>query len=454
MHPPRNWFALQLKTISTVYLDTYLNTNDQIMSLSSLVLLGLGLLATPLAAQPQGTWEGAIALPNLQLTIHVHFAEQDGNLTATIDIPQQGAKGLPLQNVRVEADTVYFELQAGPGLATFNGTFQSPDRIAGTFQQASITAPFHLDKAADQEPEDEPDTPGEAIELDTGTGTLHGTLVLPEQTSPVPVALLIAGSGPTDRDGNTRAGTIQLENNSLRMVAEGLAEHGIATVRYDKRGVAGSIGAATTEADLRFDHYVADAIAWLKKLNSDERFSDTFVIGHSEGALLATLAAQQVAVEGAILIAGAGRSAPVILQEQLSKQLGSSDLEAATNILDQLSAGETVDDVPTTLATLFRPSVQPYMISWFRYDPAQEIAKLTVPILLVQGTTDIQVPEADAHLLADAHPNANLLVLNGMNHVLKTASGDRMAQMPVYTDPSLPLHDGLLEHLLAFLQQK
>lgn len=420
--------------------------------LASLFLLGFGLMTAPLAAQPEGTWKGAIALPNIELTIHVHFAEANNALTATIDIPQQGANGLPLQNVRFEADTVHFELQAGPGLATFKGTFISATRMEGTFQQAGISAPFHLEKAADaaDEPEDN-DQIGETVDLDTGTGVLQGTLVLPEQSGPVPVALLISGSGPTDRDGNTRAGTVQLENNSLRFVAEGLAEQGIATVRYDKRGVAASMGAATAEADLRFDHYIADATGWLAKLNADERFSDTFVIGHSEGALIATLAAQQASVAGVIAVAGAGRSAPVILEEQLSKQLPAADLEQAKNILNTLLTGETVDDVPSTLAALFRPSVQPYMISWFRFDPARELANVSVPVLIIQGTTDIQIPEADARLLADAQPDAKLVILDGMNHVLKTASGDRIAQMPVYADPTLPLHEELLDHLVRFI---
>lgn len=405
-------------------------------------------------AQPLGTWAGAINLPNLNLNISVHLTQGDEALSATIDIPQQGAMGLPLQNVRYATDTLSFELQAGPGLATFASTFTTSDRLEGTFQQAGISAPFYIERVPEdpQASAKAPETIGTAVELAIASGTLHGTLIVPDGVDQPPVALIIAGSGPTDRDGNTRAGSMQLINNSLRLLAEDLAAEGIATLRYDKRGVAASLGAATNEADLRFSDYVDDAVAWLNQLNGDPQFGNLFVIGHSEGALIGTLAAQQVDVAGVITMAGAGRTAPAVLDEQLSNQLTGDLLDQARTIMSELSEGRTVEETPPELATLFRPSVQPYIISWFRHDPAQALAEVSVPVLIVQGTTDVQVPTSDAHLLAAATPDAELVIIDGMNHVLKAASGDRVAQLPVYTNPELPLHDELIAPLVRFIQ--
>src|SRR5690606_11236335 len=126
----------------------------------------------------------------------------------------------------------------------------------------------------------------------------------PAGGAPSPVVLIIAGSGPTDRDGNSPL--LPGQNNSLRLLAEGLAQRGIATLRYDKRGIAESANAELREADLRFNTYVDDAAALLSRLHDDARFSRVSVVGHSEGALIAVMAAQKAAVDAIVSIAGAG----------------------------------------------------------------------------------------------------------------------------------------------------
>jgi uncharacterized protein len=289
-----------------------------------------------------------------------------------------------------------------------------------------------------------------AIELRTGTGTLHGTLLIPAGAKqPMPVALIIAGSGPTDRDGNSPL--LPGKNNSLKMVAEALAANGVATVRYDKRGVAASRGAASREADLRFAHYVNDATLWLQDLAADKRFKDVMVVGHSEGSLIGIMAAQRAPVTRVISLAGAGRSATTVIEEQLRRQIGSGPLlDDALRILNSLREGRTVDSVPPMLLALYRPSVQPYLISWITIDPAEEIARLKVPVLVVQGSTDIQIALADAELLAKANPKAQLALIDGMNHVLKEVR-DPSAQMDSYGNPSLPLHPQLIEALRGFV---
>ena len=291
------------------------------------------------------------------------------------------------------------------------------------------------------------------IELKTPTGSLHGTLLVPAGAKePMPVALIIAGSGPTDRDGDSPL--LPGKNGSLKMVAQALAANGVASVRYDKRGVAASMGAATKEADLRFSHYVNDATLWLQDLAANRRFSSVMVVGHSEGSLIGIMAAKRAPVTRVISLAGAGRTALTVLEEQLTRQIGSGPLlDQALAIGRTLSEGRTVESIPPMLLALYRPSVQPYLISWLPIDPAEEIAQLKVPVLVVQGTTDIQVSTVDAERLAKGNPLAKLELIDGMNHVLKEVR-EASQQMASYGDPSLPLHRGLVETLKQFLSQR
>jgi pimeloyl-ACP methyl ester carboxylesterase len=308
--------------------------------------------------------------------------------------------------------------------------------------------------AAGQEP-DNPRPPKakfevtqEAIRLETATGVLEGTLDLPKRPAPMTVALILAGSGPTDRDGNQ----VLLRNDCLKLLGQGLAEQGIAVVRFDKRGVGQSIAAARREQDLRLETYVEDAAAWMKMLRGDPRFQTLAVIGHSEGALIGMLASKQVPPDAFVSIAGAGRDAPTVLREQLQGKLSAELSQAAEEILQALVAGRTVDNVPKDLMALFRPSVQPYLISWFRYDPSRVIAELDLPILIVQGSTDLQISVDDAKRLAQAAKRGRLLVLEGTNHVLKKASNP-LEQQLAYGTRSYPLDPRVVEEIARFLHE-
>jgi pimeloyl-ACP methyl ester carboxylesterase len=291
---------------------------------------------------------------------------------------------------------------------------------------------------------------GEPVSLSTPTGTVSGTLLIPLSAAPVPLVVVIAGSGPTDRDGNSAA--LPGANNSLRLLAEGLAARGIASVRYDKRGIAASRAAGPSEADLRFDMYADDAAAWVKRFRADIRFSTITIVGHSEGSLIGLLAVQRGSADGFVSIAGAGRRADAVIREQL--KAAPPELVAITNaMLDTLVAGRTLSaPVPPALLSLFRPSVQPYMISWLRVDPQAEIAQLTVPVLIAQGTTDVQVAPSEARLLAAAQPKATLVMVDGMNHVLKRASGTAVEQLPAYSDPALAVVPELIEAVARFVK--
>lgn len=296
--------------------------------------------------------------------------------------------------------------------------------------------------------------PGAAVEeaatVTVPAGTLHGTLLVPATVEgPVPVALIIAGSGPTDRDGNNPL--IPGRNDSLKLLAEALAAKGIASLRYDKRGIGASREAGLDEAAVVFDDFVDDAVAWVRQLEADRRFSRVVIVGHSEGSLIGAIAARRGGVAGFVSVAGMGRPAQEVLREQLRAQLPPAIMADAEAILDELEAGRTVDSVPPSLNTVFRTSVQPFVISLFRYDPAAEVARLEVPVLIVQGTTDIQVGVEEARVLADARPDARFVLIEGMNHVLKEAPADRMANVATYGDPSLPVVPRLIEEVASFI---
>jgi len=289
----------------------------------------------------------------------------------------------------------------------------------------------------------------ETITLKTETGDIEGTLTMPEAKMPVPVALIIAGSGPTDRDGNNP----MMKNNSLKMLSAELGKKGIASLRYDKRGIAKSQQAGVKEADLRFENYIQDAVSWVQLLKENKNFSSIIVIGHSEGSLIGMVASQNRLVGKFVSIAGAGQAADLIIREQLKAQ-PQFILDQSTPILDELVKGNRVENVPQMLFSLFRPSVQPYMISWFKYDPQVEIAKLKKPTLIVQGTTDIQVSIEDAKRLHTAKPDAKLVVIEGMNHIFKNVEADRTNNIQTYNQPDLPVNIELVEAISSFVMIK
>jgi pimeloyl-ACP methyl ester carboxylesterase len=281
-------------------------------------------------------------------------------------------------------------------------------------------------------------------------GAISGTLLVPDAKQPVPVVLLIAGSGPTDRDGNSPM--LPGRNDSLKMLATDFAMNGIATLRYDKRGIGQSAEAMTKESDLRFETYIDDAVAWCNQLHDDKRFSGVIIASHSEGSLIGMIAARKCRAAGFISLEGAGHTAADILRTQLKGRLPENLATENESILKSLEAGKTVENTPPQLASLYRPSVQPYLISWFKYDPAKEIAALTMPVLIIQGTTDIQMSVDDAKRMAAANPRAKLVIIEGMNHILKTVSGDMQAQIPSYSDPKLQLNEKLTPALVQFVR--
>ena len=286
------------------------------------------------------------------------------------------------------------------------------------------------------------------ISLNTATGELFGTLLLPRSDTPVPVVLIIAGSGPTDRDGNNPEGG---RNDSMKRLALILAKNNIASVRYDKRGVAASKPATPDERNLSIESYVADAQAWGQKLKTDRRLGQLILPGHSEGALVASLAAEKAGAAAVISVAGTGRPVDIVLREQLQDRLPPPLMQRANLLIDEIKAGKTDNDVPAELEVVFRPSVQPYLISLFRQDPAAAFGNLQMPALIIQGTHDIQVGVGDAQLLKDAKPDAHLALIEGMNHVLRIVPKDMDRQLASYKNPKLPLATEISSQILRFI---
>ncbi len=291
----------------------------------------------------------------------------------------------------------------------------------------------------------------QSIVLKTSSGDINGVLLKPVSKKKIPVVLIISGSGPTDKDGNQAA----MQNNSLKMLAEALKQNGIASLRFDKRGIASSRKAAKQESDAVFDDLVNDVSGWINLLAQDKSFSKIIVAGHSEGSLIGMIAsAKDKRVKKYVSIAGVGKPADEILKEQLSSR-PQAVKDLVFPMFDTLKRGETIPDVPASLNALFRPSVQPYMISWFKYNPQNEIKKLKIPSLIIQGDKDIQVSVKDADLLAAAAGNkASEKIIVNMNHVLKNIeTADQTEQLKIYSNPNLPINTEMVKEIVKFIQR-
>lgn len=391
----------------------------------------------------EGNWDGAIKVPDDPIHIVVSFQEKE-ELSGSISIPPQGVDDYPLTVEEKDGELV-FKMDAAGQTLTFKGE-QEDSKLSGTFTQAGQEFPFELSKK-EQTSDDNED--GEFLSIDTEEGTLYGELETPESEGTFPVMIIIPGSGTTDRNGNTSMG----DNNSLKMVAESLAEHGIASLRYDKRGAGKNKDATTDEEDFRFDQFIADAKAWVDLLDADERFSRIGITGHSQGSLVGMIAAKEDTVDVFVSLAGPGSSFDESILEQLGAQLPDNLLTESEDILQHLKEGEEVEDVSQALQSIFRPSLQPFLMSWMQYDPKEEIEALDIPTLIVNGTRDLQVSESEAEKLHEAKQDTDLLIIDTMNHVLKEAPDDRGGNMETYWDSDRPLADGLMDGILDFLDE-
>jgi len=275
---------------------------------------------------------------------------------------------------------------------------------------------------------------------------IHGTLLQSDELNSV-LTIIIPGSGPTDRDGNN----ISIKSDYLKMLAEGLHENGVSTFRYDKRGVGKSIGDIKSENEIKFSYFVNDVISIINHFKESERFKKIVVIGHSEGSLIGMIASRSIA-DNFISIAGSGEDYLTLIQRQLSNR-APWIISMTDSIIMQLRNDKIVDSVPPVINSLFNLNAQKYLIDASRYDPIVEISKLNIPILIIQGTNDIQVEVNDAQMLHDAAIKSRLEIIKGMNHVFRQANENYLLNLQTYGNPDLPLDDTLLNLILDFIDK-
>ncbi len=276
---------------------------------------------------------------------------------------------------------------------------------------------------------------------------IDGTLLNPSTSEKIPLAIIIGGSGPTDRDGNQQ----MMKNNSLRYLAEGLFEEGIASYRYDKRIVKQMKDRSVSEKDIRFDSFIEDAKDIIEYFRKGNEFSKIYLIGHSQGSLVAMVAAQGRA-DGFISLAGAGQSIDDVIVDQLEKQAPGLKENARESFDDLRTNGVAVNYSPG-LASIFRKDIQPFIRSWMQYNPKAEIAKLNIPVLIINGDKDLQVHVSEAEALHRAKPGAEYIVVTNMNHILKEIEGNDMENQKSYNEYKTPVMPELIESISDFIKK-
>ena len=288
-------------------------------------------------------------------------------------------------------------------------------------------------------------------EFSSGRLSIRGTVTLPGGGRPAVVALLVAGSGATDRNGNAPP---VLRANLHAQLAWRLAQRGIATLRYDKRGV-GASAAGEDQAMTTLDDFAEDVAAAVASLERDPRFRGVVVVGHSEGGWLAIRAAGRGAPAlGVALLATPGRPLIELLRSQLAQQLDSTTMARFDDAMLAYLGGDVVVGLPPALEPLFRPVNRRFMESIASFDAVAELRRLATPVLIVQGDRDVQVAVADAERLAAAAAHGELAMVSGANHLFKHAEqADRVGQLALYADPTIPVVDEVVQVLAEWINR-
>lgn len=285
-------------------------------------------------------------------------------------------------------------------------------------------------------------------------GPLGGLLLLPEEPALDTLALIIPGSGPTDRDGNGP----QIQTAMYQLLAQGLAEQGIASLRIDKRGLFSSAAAVEDANAVTLKDYAQDLYSWIAVAKSQLGVGCVWLVGHSEGALVALVAAAKPDdLCGLVLLASPGRPAGEVLREQMDRFAKTPEvLASALDAIDQFEAGNRVqvENMNEHIVPLFRPEIQDFLIDLLSIRPADLLEAYDGPALIVQGMRDIQVSPQDARLLKAVRPDATMVLLENTNHVLKTVESDDInANLATYGNASLPLAPDVVDSVAAFVLQ-
>ena len=399
-----------------------------------------------------GNWLGNIDVNGQKIPIvFLFYKDSVGQLDGKWESPSQGTISLSFTTISTNDDSLKVTMAAIGG--SYKGKFIINDSIAGMWQQGNVSLPLNFKKSfiniATNQKISYPNE-REISVTSVGGNKIFGTLLSKDKDQKL--AIIIAGSGPTDREGNNPLGD---KANSYKMLAHALDSQNIATFRFDKRGVGESIPNDFKENNLVFDDYIKDAEKIFDYLHDSLDFKNIYFAGHSEGSLIGMIASQKKKSQGYISIAGAGRPIDVIIKQQLNNQPLPDSLKNKINfIFNELKKGKEVNDVPSSLNFLFRKSIQPYMISWLKYSPTGEIKKLNCPVLILQGSCDVQIKITDAENLHNANKKSMLDVIPLMTHTLKNAEpGCKDENKKTYTDGSLPINRKLINDIANFIKK-
>jgi len=409
--------------------------------MKNFILLITLLFSFSFFAQIEGTWNGNIEIPNQKLPFVLHVTKENDQYKATSDSPDQGGFGLEINEVRFENNTLY--LKQNQTMMTYEGKLVDQQNIQGNFKQGNYSFTLNLIKEEPKKSTSLFSQNYDVKELKVSEELIGDLYETPNKET---VILLIAGSGPTDRNGNTLGVAV---NNSLKYLAEGLAENNYNVFTYDKR-VVYLLKNNKEVPTMDFQHGINDAEIVISYLKNTLGYKNIVVAGHSEGSLVGMTSSQKN-VSAFISLAGTGNTIDIILKEQINKQAPMLN-DANAKILEQLKEGKIVKDVNPMLQSLYNEENQPFLIDWIKRNPQTEIAKLNIPILIINGTKDIQVETKEAELLHHANPKSTMVIIDNMNHIFKKIEKDE-ENMTSYNKPELPIQKELVPTIVSFLKQ-
>jgi pimeloyl-ACP methyl ester carboxylesterase len=367
---------------------------------------------------------------------------EDKFKATTVQLKSQIGPLLKAEFIKYEKPLAEYKATFKNAVFTLHISLNSKDQFTGLVFTPYQDQPKNTDTSLDPSLIESP------VLVKTLAGSISGTLTMPKSTTDKIPVVLIIGSGMADRNGNSTK--LGLATNDYKLMAEALGKSNIATVRYDKRMVGESAG-NLKENDLRFDDHTDDAISLINFLKADAHFSKVIVLGHGDGSLIGMLAssASEGSVNAYISVEGSADQADKILTEQMKShpQYLADEFKV---VMDSLRRGKIQKSVDPALYFILRPSIQYYVMSWCRYEPQKEIKNLKIPVLIVQGTTDLDLSPDNADKLKKSK-YATEVIIPGMNRVLKDAPPDKEKNLATYNQPDLPLKPELVTSITNFI---
>ena len=469
-----------------------------IKNITGLILsIALLIISQPASGQSDidTSWNGAIDIMGTELGIIVKFRTDAGKLSASIDIPEQGAKDIELEKVSFSNPKIHFELASPGGTAVFDGLYYG-DSIGGTFMQAGLAGRFQLTRGENlkiPEPENTDDLPfyNEEITFNNDGNTFAGTLTLPKGEGKYPAIVLITGSGAQNRNEEIYGFKI------FKIIAEYLAARDIAVLRYDDRGVGGSKGKTVNESTT--DDFAGDVAAAVEFLKTREEVNHGKIglMGHSEGGIVAPLAfGKTEGIRFMILMAGTGVKGIDIIKEQsrlimkaenatdeeiegyimimdkiyetLQKEGNIKELESqleknVEDSFEKMTKEEkaAIKDKDAYIKETVQSTIAQFSTNWMKfflnYDPVPALQKVTCPVLVLFGGKDLQVPPAQNRkyiedaLRSGGNNDFEVVVFPGANHLFQEAGTGSPNEYPQLPKEFIP---GFLEKINEWLDQK